>query len=71
LFFALAVSHVIGEGVVIHLKGGTNITTSKSSDLSETYVLGGEGLLDDVYRQASFNGVPIHPGTIRRRYSSL
>jgi SAM-dependent methyltransferase len=35
------------------------------------FALGGEGLLDHVYRQAGFNGVSIHPGTIRRRYSSL
>ena len=35
------------------------------------FALGGEGLLDAAYRQAGFNGVSIHPGTIRRRYSSL
>lgn len=35
------------------------------------FALGGEGLLDNVYRQAGFKGVSIHPGTIRRRYPSL
>ena len=35
------------------------------------FALGAEERLDDVYRQAGFNGVSIHPATIHRRFSSL
>ena len=59
------------HGLPLQVVRGVGSLPSPPRGQPGMFALGGEGLLDDVYRQAGFNGVSIHPGTIRRRYSSL